>query len=421
MEAVSIATRQLLIIEPCPACSRIVASLQARGWQVRPVAGAAFTRQAGDAVLICLDGPLRHELPSLRALITHSEIEWIAVLGEATAAEYSVMRFAVDWLFDYHCLPVDDDSLHLALERAVAVARLRVSTKVNPLADSVALGNCRVIRELRKALPALLETEASLFIQGESGTGKEMLARKLHQSAGHAPGSFVVFDDLIAADAGTLQAALAGENPEHPRGTLFVASLPTLNEAQQALLVEFLREVQAWDVPHGYWRLVVASDENLAVLLSEGRLHEALYQHLVGVQVRLPTLYERSADILLLAEHFARRYASDLAVRPRRFSDQAISALQQHDWPGNLRELSNRVRRAVALGEGVQIEASDLGFDPPHIGEALGTLADYILQAERQALNDVLRCYSKNMSQAARVLGISRPTFYRLLHKHRMR
>ncbi|MGE8500079.1 MAG: sigma-54-dependent transcriptional regulator [Pseudomonas sp.] len=421
MEAVSIATRQLLIVEPCPACSRIVASLQARGWQVSTVEPGIYSRACGDVALVCLDGPARRELESLRTHVANSDIEWIAVFGEEAASEPDVMRFAVDWLFDYQCWPIEDEHLHLALERAVTVTGVRAPAKLNPLADSVALGNCRAIRELRKLLPSLLDTEASLLIQGEPGTGKEMLARKLHQSAGHTASSFVVFEDLVAPTLHSIWQALGGEGSEPARGTLFVASLPALDPGQQAVLIAFLRELQVRDVAHGQVRLMVATDEELIALLNQGHLHDALYRHLVGVHVHLPTLRERGADIALLAEHFARRYASDLAVRPRRFSEMAISAMQQHEWPGNLRELSNRVRRAVVQAGGLRIEAGDLRLEVPLAGEGLGTLADYILQAERQALNDVLRRYSKNMSQAARVLGISRPTFYRLLHKHRMR
>ncbi|MEK1907361.1 MAG: helix-turn-helix domain-containing protein, partial [Pseudomonas sp.] len=140
------------------------------------------------------------------------------------------------------------------------------------------------------------------------------------------------------------------------------------------------------------------------------------------LQVQTTPLRERTVDIRCLAEYFARRYAVEIGRRPRSFSERAVRAMIEHPWPGNVRELANRVRRGMALAEGWQIEAADLGIEASEVEvPLLGTLEDYICRAEQQALSDVLLHYSKNMSQAARVLGVSRPTFYRLLHKHRIR
>jgi DNA-binding NtrC family response regulator len=124
----------------------------------------------------------------------------------------------------------------------------------------------------------------------------------------------------------------------------------------------------------------------------------------------------------LLANHFAHLYSLETGRRPRTFSDDALFAMGIHFWPGNIRELANRVRRGLVLAEGRQIEATDLGLESylPVI-EVSGTLEDYKSRAERQALHDVLHRHSNNLSVAAKVLGVSRPTFYRLLHKHQIR
>ena len=133
----------------------------------------------------------------------------------------------------------------------------------------------------------------------------------------------------------------------------------------------------------------------------------------------MPPLRERLTDLPQLAAHFARLYSSETGRRPRSFSEAAIQAMLDHPWAGNIRELANRVRRGLVLAEGRQIEAEDMGLavSVDHRG-SLHTLEYYRLQAERQALGEALRQHTNNLSEAARALGISRPTFYRLLHKH---
>ena len=140
------------------------------------------------------------------------------------------------------------------------------------------------------------------------------------------------------------------------------------------------------------------------------------------LQVLMAPLRERHGDLSMLASHFSHFYSQETGRRPRSFSEDALVAMGKHDWPGNVRELANRVRRGLVLAEGRQIEAMDLGLTG-HQGPVapMGTLEDYKTRAERQALSDVLNRHSDNLSVAARVLGISRPTFYRLLHKHQIR
>jgi len=124
----------------------------------------------------------------------------------------------------------------------------------------------------------------------------------------------------------------------------------------------------------------------------------------------------------MLANHFAHFYSLETGRRPRSFSEHALAAMGHHDWPGNVRELANRVRRGLVLAEGRQIEAQDLGLQlHDQEQQPLGTLEEYKHRAERQALCDVLNRHSDNLSMAAKVLGVSRPTFYRLLHKHQIR
>lgn len=422
MEVIRNAARRLLIVEPCPVSSQLLARMRSHGWSIKIVDRDTFSSDDGDVALVYAEGPASQCLGPLRLLLSDHRIEWVAVMDEVASSEQAVMRFVDDRAFDYQCLPIDDERLCRTLTQAAHMAAPYFSGGMGPLADSVALGNCRSIRELRKLLPKLLTDRTPIVVHGETGVGKELFARKLHELAGLDPASFVMFDVAMARNGAAGAPFVVSCEARFPsQGTLFVGNLPALMPGQQQALARFMGDEPASASATGL-RVVVAIDELLPALLRQGRLDDALYQCLDGPHVHLPALRDRGADIRLLAEHFARRYCSELGLRPRRFSDEALSAMQGYGWPGNIWEMNNRVRRAVALAEGDRIELADLRLERSMVDDTLiGTLADYVQRAERQALNDAMRRYSKNMSQAARVLGISRPTFYRLLHKHHLR
>uniref|UniRef100_UPI0013D0A9E0 sigma 54-interacting transcriptional regulator n=1 Tax=Pseudomonas viridiflava TaxID=33069 RepID=UPI0013D0A9E0 len=169
-------------------------------------------------------------------------------------------------------------------------------------------------------------------------------------------------------------------------------------------------------------RVLAATHVDLEAAIRRKRFREDLYYRLNVLQVGTAPLRERHGDLAMLANHFAHFYSQETGRRARNFSQDALIAMGKHDWPGNVRELANRVRRGLVLAEGRQIEAADLGLlGEEDIVSSMGTLDDYKSRAERQALCDVLTRHSDNLSVAAKVLGISRPTFYRLLHKHQIR
>ncbi|MFK3799190.1 sigma 54-interacting transcriptional regulator [Pseudomonas sp. NPDC088444] len=432
--------RRLLIVEPCEECLRLIPGLRIAGWEVDSCALDVAVSHSCDVGLIRLM-PQHFEQPQLiKDLITRSNTEWIAVLTVEDLRRELIGDFVCEWFFDFHTLPFDVARVQVTLGRAYGMARLRAQgASYGNGPEHEMLGESRPIRELRRLLTKLAPTESPVLIRGETGTGKELVARTLHQQSQRRNQPFVSIN-CSAIPEQQLQAELFGYdddslNDAQPRkpgrieaangGTLFLDEIGDLPLDVQANLLRFLQdrhvETAQGRVPVDV-RILAATHIDLESAIRKKRFREDLYYRLNVLQVGTAPLRERHGDLALLANHFAHFYSQETGRRPRNFSQDALVAMGKHDWPGNVRELENRVRRGLVLAEGRQIEAFDLGLlGEEEISSSMGTLDEYKCRAERQALCDVLTRHSDNLSVAAKVLGISRPTFYRLLHKHQIR
>ncbi len=307
-----------------------------------------------------------------------------------------------------------------------------VNSNAYPCEPCGLLGDSQPMRDLYKLINKFSTTNSPVLIRGEAGTGKQLIARALHQQSARRQQPFIVFDCQARAHRPgqtPLFAPGCGETNVHPlsgsvlqaahRGTLLLEQVQGLPLDIQEQLLRFLQRKESGEVDV---RVVATSDSDLAGAMRKGQLREDLYYRLNVLEIVAVPLRERYGDLAMLANHFAQRYSRENGRRHRPFSQEALITMGEHDWPGNVRELSNRVRQAQALAHGNQIEAVDLGLGSETLVAApLGTLQDYKHRAERQALGDVLLRHAGNLSTAARVLGVSRPTLYRLLHKHHMR
>ena len=434
--------RRLLVVDPCDDCHRLLPGLRTVGWDVDSCNLDAAVDRSCDVGLLRLQ-PFHLERPeAVKDLISRSGTEWIAVLSQEVLRLQNVGDFVCEWFFDFHTLPFDVSRVQVTLGRAFGMARLRGqgSIHVNQPEHEL-LGDSRPIRELRKLLGKLAPTESPVLIRGESGTGKELVARTLHRQSQRHAKPFVAINcgaipehliqsELFGHEKGAFTGAhqrKVGRIEAANGGTLFLDEIGDLPLELQANLLRFLQEKHiervggsqpiAVDV-----RVLAATHVDLEAAIGTGRFREDLYYRLNVLQVMTAPLRERHGDVAMLANHFSHFYSQETGRRPRSFSEEALIALGNHAWPGNVRELANRVRRGLVLAEGRQIEARDLGLDSlPCDSAPMGTLEDYVRRAEHQALCDVLNRHSDNMSVAARVLGVSRPTFYRLLHKHQIR
>ncbi|NNA24687.1 DNA-binding transcriptional response regulator, NtrC family, contains REC, AAA-type ATPase, and a Fis-type DNA-binding domains [Pseudomonas lundensis] len=435
-------SRRLLVVDPCDDCHQIVPGLRHIGWEVDSCELDAVNDRSCDVGLIRLQ-PFHLERPeAVKDMISRSGTEWIAVLSPDTLQLKTVGDFVCEWFFDFHTLPFDVSRVQVTLGRAFGMARLR-GRSTDPIESPghELLGESRAIRDLRKLLGKLAPTESPVLIRGESGTGKELVARTLHRQSQRHARPFVAINcgaipehliqsELFGHEKGAFTGAhqrKIGRIEAAHGGTLFLDEIGDLPLELQANLLRFLQEKHiervggSQPIPVDV-RVLAATHVDLEAAIINGRFREDLYYRLNVLQVFTAPLRERHGDMAMLANHFARFYSQETGRRPRTFSEQALVAMGNHDWPGNVRELANRVRRGLVLAEGRQIESCDLGLETRQAPSlTMGTLEDYKDRAERQALCDVLQRHSNNLSLAAKVLGVSRPTFYRLLHKHQIR
>jgi len=427
--------RRLLVVDLIDEFNPLLSSIQLAGWDVEICSlDQAFTRQA-DVGLIRL-GPC---LDTIGELLRRTPAQWIAALPPGTSLNGNLGLFVGEWCFDFHTMPFDQARLLVTLGHALGMASLRQAKPVED--DDELLGNAPSMGELRKLLGRLGPTDSPVLIRGESGTGKELVAHALHRLSRRAEQAFVAINcgaipeqliqsELFGHEKGAFTGAhqrKIGRIESADGGTLFLDEVGDLPLDLQANLLRFLQEGQIERVG-GHLpinvnvRVLAATHVDLEQAVEQGRFREDLYYRLNVLQVRTSPLRERLEDVPALARHFARLYADEVGRRPRTFSEEALRAMCEYAWPGNVRELANRVRRGLVLAEGPQIEAQDLGFRGMTVrAKPDYSLEDYKLKAEKQALSDVLLQYSANLSRAARALGVSRPTFYRLLNKHGIR
>ena len=436
------ASRRLLVVDPCDDCHRLLPGLRSVGWDVDSCTLENAGDKTCDVGLLRLQ-PFHLDHPeAVKELISRSGTEWIAVLNQEVLRLQNVGDFVCEWFFDFHTLPFDVSRVQVTLGRAFGMARLRGQGTVHiDQPEHELLGDSKPIRELRKLLSKLAPTESPVLIRGESGTGKELVARTLHRQSQRHSKPFVAINcgaipehliqsELFGHEKGAFTGAhqrKIGRIEAANGGTLFLDEIGDLPLELQANLLRFLQEKHIEHVGGSQQipvdvRVLAATHVDLEAAIEKKRFREDLYYRLNVLQVVTAPLRERHGDLSMLANHFSHFYSHETGRRPRSFSDDALIAMGKHDWPGNVRELANRVRRGLVLAEGRQIEARDLGLiSQQAVAAPMGTLENYKHRAERQALCDVLNRHSDNLSIAAKVLGISRPTFYRLLHKHQIR
>jgi Nif-specific regulatory protein len=302
------------------------------------------------------------------------------------------------------------------------------------------IGNSNKMREVFQMISQVSRSNATVLIRGESGTGKELVANSIHYNSKRAKMPFVkvncaaIPNNLIESELfGHEKGAFTGA-PEQKKGKFELADggtlfLDEIGELPLNMQVKLLRALQEGTIDriggtrtiYLDVRIIAATNADLNAAVAEKKFREDLFFRLNVVPVELPLLSERPEDIMVLAHHFLTTEARAANQSRAAFSLSAMAALSAHPWPGNVRELQNRIRRALTIFDGQSISVSDLGLndaEPESPTESLPTLKEARDQAERRCVRLALLHTGNNISQAAKLLAISRPTLHDLINKH---
>jgi two-component system NtrC family response regulator len=347
--------------------------------------------------------------------------------------------------YDFYQKPVDTDVLKLLVQRAFRIHDLEEQNRAltrhhgfMPLQGLIAISDsmqkaCRVVE---KVAP----TSASVLLLGESGTGKELLARALHTLSPRARKEFVAINcaaipdtllesELFGYEKGAFTGAVKqtpGKFEQADGGTLFLDEIGDMPLPLQAKLLRFLqdrvveriggRERIPVDV-----RIVFATNKDLQAMMKAGTFREDLYYRTSEVTVRIPPLRERAGDAVVIAQAILERRSREHGRAIKGFTPEALKAVEGYPWPGNIRELENRVNGAVIMTEGKYVSVDDLGL-PTDGGSDMSWLNLRVARqrAESEAIRQALAISSGNISRTAELLGITRPTLYDLLEKNQI-
>lgn len=364
----------------------------------------------------------------------------IIVVTGNESREY-VSRAIASGAYDFFQKPADPDLLKLIVGRAAQLYELeqenkRLAASAPQSAVTGILGNSVAMQKVLRDVERLAKTDITILITGESGTGKELVANAIHRLSARRARPFIAIN-CAAIPEGLLEAELFGHEKgaftgaikqtigkieSANGGTLFLDEIGDLPLATQVKLLRFLEErvierVGGRQSIHIDTRVLSATNQDLAKLISEGRFREDLFYRINEITMVLPPLRERTGDSVLLANFFLRKYAKEYARTFRGFSNAAANAIRQHPWRGNVRELEGRVKRAAVMAEGMVVNASDLDLAEAEVERSFD-LRQARARAERETIELALAEAAGNISKAAGFLGVSRPTLYDLLDEH---
>ncbi|MDN4053852.1 sigma-54 dependent transcriptional regulator [Massilia sp. YIM B02763] len=441
--------KRLLCIAPDGTETLDLLSDAMHDWEIRSVATLAEAGRElrGNRYLV---GLLMHGRELQRPsdvdlfLRRHGHMQWVGVFRRRDLEQAPCRDLVIEHLCDYHTAPVDPVRLAHTLGHAHGWAMLRRPAAVAASAadgrDSPLIGSCDAIVRLRAQVDRVAKVAAPVLIWGESGSGKELTAQEIHARSERARGPFVpincgaiapslIHSELFGYERGAFTGATRGKAgliESADGGTLFLDEIGDLPKDLQANLLRFLQEKTICRLGSTRQirvdvRVVAASHVQLQQAVAGGAFREDLYYRLAVLPVTVPPLRERREDLVALSEHFFELYASEKSPRLKGFSNRAIEAILEHEWPGNVRELINRVRRALVMSDGRLIMPEDLGLTRGIPIAQPDALDDTRMRTERRALRECLDRSGQNVSRAARDLGVSRTTMYRLLSKHGMR
>ncbi|MEZ8281362.1 cyclic-di-GMP-binding transcriptional regulator VpsR [Vibrio splendidus] len=360
----------------------------------------------------------------------NKQVRWLAFIRESQLSSDTICQFIVNFCIDFFTAPIPDAQLLSTIGHQLGMLKLEqkvwpnygINNNMGLLGDSVA------VKRLRDQVKRIGPTDVSILIYGESGAGKETVARSIHQNSSRAQKPFLTVNCRALSEM-RIEAEVFGITAqpaaapclleEADGGTILLNDVLAMPRNQQLNLLRFLQEgkIETADGPKPVdVRILAANSSDIEKALIEGDFNEELYHYINVLRIHVPSLKERVSDISVLANHFLREYSKEFNAQAKSFSDDAIRSMNRYHWPGNVRELMNQIKRVVLMSDAVIID--DQQLDLPKQNDERRSLKSIRERSERDALLIVLESYSGQVSLAAKELGVSRATMYRLLNKH---
>ena len=421
--------------------------LNEKGWEISTVstldqAETVLSKNEHDVGLCALNQTSIMELNNLEKLMLHSEMEWVALVPSDKLDDPLLAKILVTLFMAFQLEPVDIEELDCLMLHAAAMTSLRKkhTGKTTSSEEKFEMvGTVPAMQKVFNTIRRVASVDAPVFIQGESGTGKELAARAIHERSLRACAPFIAVNcgalpgNLIQSELfGHEKGAFTGANQRKigqieaaSHGTLFLDEIGDLPLELQVNLLRFLEEktiqrIGSVEETQVDVRVLSATHVDLEKAVEEGRFREDLYHRLNVLQVELPPLRQRQEDIEILAKFFFQKFIEDKPMKVKGFSQEALTLIRQYHWPGNIRELINRVRRAMVMCEQRLIKPADLGLERRYANRSLITLEQARNNAEKEALVSALCRNKYKVKKAAAELGVSRVTLYRLMEKHEL-
>lgn len=357
----------------------------------------------------------------------------------------SALRAIAFGAYDFYRKPIDIDELGLIVSRAFRVHALETENRrLEATSGQTVLGSMITaapeMLKVARTIERVASTGVSVMLLGASGTGKELLARAVHEQSSRAVGPFVAINcgaipetlleaELFGYERGAFTGAVKsniGKIELAQSGTLFLDEVGDIPLPLQVKLLRFLQERVIERIGGRQpiavdTRIVCATHRDLEAMIAVGNFRDDLYYRLAEIVVKIPSLPERPGDSVLLARHFVNRFARELNPKVQGLSPDATAAIDSYGWPGNVRELENRIKRAVIMADGKLVTAADLDLPGPSASEEISINLRAAREiADRRAIRQAMSRAENNISSAAKLLGISRPTLYDLLKQYQL-
>ncbi|MBD1564289.1 cyclic-di-GMP-binding transcriptional regulator VpsR [Vibrio sp. SA48] len=362
----------------------------------------------------------------------HKQVRWLAFIRESQLSSDTICQFIVNFCIDFFTAPIPDAQLLSTIGHQLGMLKLekKVWPHYGSTGDIGLIGDSTPVKRLRDQIKRIGPTDVSILIYGESGTGKETVAKAIHKTSARSQKPFISVNCRAMSES-RFECELFGIGCDDPAqtpllekadgGTLLLNDILTLPKSQQVNLLRFMQEGTI-ETPEGVKeadvRILAANSSDIEKALIDGNFNEELYHYINVLRINVPSLKERVGDIALLARHFLQEYSKEFNAQARSFTEEAIRSLTRYHWPGNVRELMNQIKRIVLMSDSVMLD--EVHLDLPKRSDGKRSLKSIRERSERDALLLVLESNAGQVSMAAKELGISRATMYRLLNKHNL-